>query len=313
MDGIAEQLAHSGVASSTRRAYAHGWSRFKDFCRNLTLPECPASSHSIELFAASLFESGLQHSTILVYIAAVRHHHILQDAPDPTFSPRLSQLLDGITRLRHTGADSRLPNTTALLLQMRSQLYLASPNHTDQLMLWGAFTTAFHGFLRVSEYVAASPRRFDPTCTLLSKDCTLHQHQRELNIKRSKTHQHSAQLLTLPRIDSPTCPVTAFAAYCQARHHQRQDHLPAFAYTNGLYLTRRSVSEAIKRFLPAMEDRARFASHSLRIVAATSATATGRTEEEIRLFGCWRSVAYRQYVRPSDAHIVSIRSRITDH
>lgn len=84
---------------------------------------------------------------------------------------RLQKLLTGIKRLAPTRQLERFPTTIQILHSIRTYL---QPDHTrnvDHVMLWAAYTLAFFGFIRSSEFICNAP--FDPSVHLTSSDITL--------------------------------------------------------------------------------------------------------------------------------------------
>ena len=83
-------------------------------------------------------------------------------------------LLRGIKRV--TGSRVRqqcIPVTPLMLRQLKQALRQSRYSEADKLMLWAAFTTAFFGFLRSSEFCAATKHSFILQTTLLVEDVTV--------------------------------------------------------------------------------------------------------------------------------------------
>lgn len=144
-------------------------------------------------FAASV-ASHVQHQTIKVYLAGIKHHFLINGWDDViSQSARLHLLLRGIKRKGIHRPPfpprRRLPVTVDLLQQLKSALRrrLDMPTH-DRQMIWGAFTTAFFAFLRSAEFTAPNTDRFDSSSTLLRSDVTPQgDNTYSLTIKYSKT------------------------------------------------------------------------------------------------------------------------------
>lgn len=58
LGGVPNHLAGSGVAFSTRRTYGNVVRKFQRFCQSLSVPDLPASSHSVELFCCIATREG---------------------------------------------------------------------------------------------------------------------------------------------------------------------------------------------------------------------------------------------------------------
>ena len=102
-------------------------------------------------------------------MAGIRFAHTENSLPDPFLAaPLLHLLLCGIKRTLGLTSHQSLPITMTLLWQIKEELARA-PDYlpTDKLMLWSAFTLAFYGFLRSSEFTSSSASQFNPLVHLL--------------------------------------------------------------------------------------------------------------------------------------------------
>ena len=134
---------------------------------------------------ASLLTDNLNHSSIKVYLSAVRSLHIDHGLPDPLVNClRLQRLLRGIKRVQGPVSPRRLP----LLQAIQRCLDLSARDH---LMLWAACCSGFFGFLRAGEFTVNSV--FDPTTYLymtvddLQADSLVNPSCFKVHIKCSKT------------------------------------------------------------------------------------------------------------------------------
>ena len=73
-----QKYFEQSVATSTRDTYAIGQNRFLGFCHEIQRQPLPASETTLLLFVSHLATISLSHSTIKVYLAAVRHMHMTQ-------------------------------------------------------------------------------------------------------------------------------------------------------------------------------------------------------------------------------------------
>jgi len=183
------------------------------------------------------------------------------------------------------------------MLLIHSRLNLADP---DSAMLWAAFSTAWFGFLRVSEFTTI-PSGFDPSVHLsisdLAVDCHLRSSGVLLLIKASKTDPFRQGVkLLLPRTGGALCPVASLSAYL---HHRGDSSGPLFLFADGTPLSRLHVTDRLRSILADAGVQGNFSSHSFRIGAATSANAAGLPDSLIRTLGRWSSDAYLVYVRTS--------------
>ena len=209
------RLQALGVAPTTRRTYQAGVAQFLRFCSRYHLPPIPASPLTHRYFAAYLSLS-VKHSTIKIYLAALRQLHIESGYTDPTADTLLQYTIKGIKRSQTATPRSRLPITISILRQLKQALHdSSSVSAQDKRML----CAAFYGFLRASEFCSPSIRSFAPDRTLCLEDVTLSASSAQLHIKASKnrplphrlySHSRSNTLLHLPRLSTAEISRPAF-------------------------------------------------------------------------------------------------------
>ena len=153
-------LQSQAIADSTRRSYQAGIRRYSNFSASRSWPSIPATETTIHFFAAYL-AGQVSFKTVKLYMAGIRFAHTENSLPDPFLAaPLLHLLLRGIKRTLGLTSRQRLPITMTLLRQIKEELARA-PDYL-LLMLWSAFTLAFHGFLRSSEFTSPSTSQFNP-------------------------------------------------------------------------------------------------------------------------------------------------------
>ena len=181
------------------------------------LSPLPATKLSIIHFAALLSLKALAPSTIKVYLSAVGVCHSFQDPCHR--NPLLSLVKRGATIVYTTPPPCRAPITRQILhCFIRVTHWDSHLGRQDRIMLVAVFCTAFHGFLRVSEFISPSSASFDPSRHTFLKD--LHQymytHHFKLNLKWTKTDKsRRGQVILLLARRGPTCPYTK---YLQSTH-----------------------------------------------------------------------------------------------
>ena len=113
----------------------------------------PASEGTLIYFASYLARS-VRHSTIRLYLAAVRNLHISCGHSDPLAGKLLlRKVLRGILRYQGQHRVLRQPVTPGFLLAIHVRPFLCSwLGSSDFSMVWATFTLAFFGFLRCSEF-----------------------------------------------------------------------------------------------------------------------------------------------------------------
>ena len=98
----------------------------------------------------------------------------------------------------------RLPITISILCTLKTQLRRdTSFSLLEKYLFWAAFTLAFYGFLRSSEFA---------TTELTWSDLQMHSNHYSLTIQQSKTDPfRRGHVLTLHESQTSTCPVKAMS------------------------------------------------------------------------------------------------------
>lgn len=187
---------------------------------------------------------------------------------------------------------------------LKESLRTASISSKDQIMLWAAFTTAFFGFLRASEFCSTAQGSFDPASTLMTRDITIRESQISINIKTSKVDPFRVdQEITLAPSGTSICPVRALQKHLPNCTSQ---NMPVCTFEDGGFLTRQLLSSTLQNLLSSSTEKSTFTSHSFRIGAATSAAAAGLPDWLIKTLGRWSSDCYQRYIRTPKYLICSV-------
>ena len=180
---------------------------------------------------------------------------------------------------------------------MKKELFRSNLPSRDKSAYWAAFTSAFYGFLRASEYTTPSSSQYSSTTHLTVRDVTITTSSLQLHMKISKTDKYgkSAKLI-VGLTHSLTCPVRAMQKYLAIRRRERGG--PLFTLQSGKFITRRDVSSITQQLLRSANlDWEFYSSHCYRIGAATAAAAAaGLPDHLIKTLGHWRSSAYQGYI-----------------
>ena len=262
-----------------------------------SLPFAPSNRITIRRFVSYLNKQGLSGASASVYVAGVRSYQLEEGHDDPCKNDLyLGMMLKGFTNETRPVVARRKPLTLAFLRRLRGKLFESVLNAHDLCMLWAAFTLAFYGMLRVSEYTSCHQRKFT-SVTLLRRDIELTDRQIKISLKRDKTHQRTIPPpIFISGTNSECCPVLAMKRYLTVRSGATSS--PLFIFKNGAYLTRQRVNKDLCALLGPD-----FTSHSFRIGAASTASRAGCSSEQIRVMGRWRSNVSNRYVRPDYLHL----------
>ena len=253
-------------------------------------------------------------------MAGVRQLHIRRGArmPSTDVMPRLNQVLRGIkirqTRAGGSSRQPRLPITPEALLRIKSTWEHDGINQ-DRIMLWAAFTICFFGFLRSGEISLGADSSFDPTRDLTPHDIEVDNLENpqllRLHLKHSKTDPYSeGSDIFIARTHDELCPVSAVLAWLTHREAGRSG--PLFYFQSGTPLTRSTFVIRLKEALSAAGiNPTRFAGHSFRIGAATTAAKKGLPDSAIKRLGRWKSSVYQRYIKPSPITLGTLASSIS--
>ena len=78
LSSAAHRFLTAGLATSTTATYSAGKRRYLQFCGRAKVPATPASEATIILFVSHLATTNISHSSIKIYLSAVRHMHIIR-------------------------------------------------------------------------------------------------------------------------------------------------------------------------------------------------------------------------------------------
>ena len=317
LSSAAHHFLTVGLASSTMATYSAGKRRYLQFCGRAKLPALPATETTITLFVSHLATIDISHSSIKVYLSAVRHMHVMEGLHNEfnqLLTPRLHLTLRGIKKKQAATRPPRrrLPITINILHRIRYYLSTKTPSYSNT-MLWAMCCLAFFGFLRVSEFTIPSEDSYDPTTHLSLQDIRIDNRDSprllQVSIKQSKTDPFRRGIqLYLGATDSTVCPIKAMLSYLAARGSQAG---PLFVTEQGRGITRQMFSSALNTLLTQLKlDCKSYNTHSFRIGAATSATQAMIPDSQIKMLGRWQSNAYQCYIRTPREELAKLTKKL---
>ena len=206
-DSLTHRLAFLeslAIADSTRRSYQAGIRRYSNFCASMRWQSYPATETTLSFFAAYLADQ-VSFKTIKLYLAVICFAHTENSLPDP-FQEAPPPLAWCQAHRGPRFASAALTITMTLLRQIKEELARA-PDFlpSDKLMLWWAFTLAFYGFLRSSEFTSPSTTQFNRLVHLCFIDVSFTSEGcLTLHLKSSKTdpYRQGCSLLIAPSLRS---------------------------------------------------------------------------------------------------------------
>ena len=302
-----------GLAPSTRRVYLSAQRRYVTFCQQdgRLSPDgalLPADEQSLMRFATLLANDSLHHSSIKVYLSAVRSLHIDNGLPDPLVNClQLQRLLRGIKCVQGSSPSKRLPITIDLLKVIQHSLDF---NSRDHIMFWTACCIGFFGFLWAGEFTANPP--FDPSIHLavsdVQADALVDPSCFKIHIKCSKTDPFRMGCdIYVGWGNSVICPVAAIGNFLALRGPLPG---PLFCYADGRPLTRQLLSSTVQSILRSAGYPGSYSGHSFRIGAATTVAARGIPDHLIKTLGRWSSDAYQLYIRTPVGSLTQVSSQL---
>ena len=197
---------------------------------------------------------------------------------------------------------TRLPITPVILEQLR-RVWNRDPSNPDHVMLWAVCCVGFFGFLRSGEMAAPEVGEFDPGQHLSVADITVDNIENPLSVAVQIKQYKTGVSIVLSRTELPLCPVAALLAYLVARGNSEG---PLFLLRGQPLTGPKLVQELRKALAAAGLQPEKYAGHSFRIGAATTAAACGVPVDVIKTLGRWKSQAYQLYVRIPDTQLASI-------
>ena len=297
----AARLLDASMAQHTHKAYDKGIKAFDDFrllsSHNLLWP--PPVQHIIE-FVSYLSLKGSAPNTAKSYLSGIGFKCKMLGCVDVTQNFIIKKLLVGFSKVEKR-VDARLPITPSLLSRITEVLPTVCSSMFEASLFSAAFSLAFFGFLRVGELVADSTSFCNHTLLVSNVNFVNSNMTVEVLLASSKTDQRGeGTVISLNKINSHICPVTLLKAYIDARPKQFEG--PLFIHFGGSPVTRYQFCSVLKKaFLSIGLDAKKYTSHSLRIGAASNASAKGIADDQVKEFGRWESRAFKTYIRiPTD-------------
>ena len=264
-------------------------------------------------YVSYLAKAGLQASSIKVYLAALRHTQIARTGMELEHSkmPKLKILQSGIRRtqaLLPKQSLTRLPITPAILRKIK-EAWSPRAQEEDIIMLWAASALCFFGFFRMGELTTPDDSNYCAQKHLSLGDIAIDSHcipsVLRIFLKTSKTDREFKGVhIFVGKTGDDLCPVAAVTAFLAIRGNSPG---PMFQFKDRTPLTKqRFISHIRKALQSAGIDPTKYAGHSFRIGAATTAAERGIQDSTIKILGRWKSDAYLRYIKIPKEHLAQV-------
>ena len=313
----ANQFLIQGLAPSTITTYSAGKNKYIQFCTASRISPIPSSETTLILFASYLATANMSHTTIKVYLAAIRHMHVvagLHERFSEQLTSRLQLVLRGIKKAQASTSSPRvrLPITLQLIQSIKNILS-NQPHLYRNIMLWAACCLAFFGFLRVSEFTIPSHNGYDPSLHLSLQDISIDHRDNpnvlRIHVKQSKTDPFRQGVqIYLGATNTNVCPILGILPYLALRRTQPG---PLFLTENGQGLTRQIFCTALNSVLSELQDNCNwYNSHSFHIGTATTTAKANIPDAYIKMLGRWQSDAYQRYIKTPPCELAKFSTLI---
>lgn len=299
----------------TCSSYVSGQKKFYNFCLQLSKihqsgSPCPTDEWTLCLFVTFLANT-VQHSTIKVYLSAVRSLHVEQGFPDPLVDClRLQRVLRGIVRIQSDASSLCLPVTDDIMVAIFCALDLSLPDHC---MFWAACNLAYFGFLHSAEFTVPNLASFSPAIHMGVADIAVDSDTCPsclwIRIKAYKTNPfHKGCFVHIDKGKFPLCAIHSLLAYLSLRGN---DPGPLFLFCDGWLLSHAILSSWLRDILASVGIHGKFSSRSFCIGAATVAARNGNPDHQIQALGRWTSTTYLSNIHiPADS-LVQFSKQLT--
>ena len=258
----------------------------------------PIEPSSIIAYISYLFMENRAASTINLNISAISFVHKINGWEDPTTSFMVGKLKEGCRRLKPS-CDGRRPITFQILVRLIDILPSICTSLYEATLFKAAFNLAFYGFLRVGEFTCVN-KKGDFSHVIQAGDVSLSQDKSQINVilRSSKTDQggRTAAISIGKNEKGGLCPVQVLSEFMSVRPCVGG---PFFVHLDLTPLTSYQIGYMVKKGIKVLGlPPQSFSSHSFRIGAATSASISGISDDNIKSMGRWRSDAFELYIRP---------------
>ena len=291
--------ARSASTNSKRNTAWRSWSRF---CREHKWDRQALSEQKIVFYVTWMALRNYKLSTcrqylsaVLIFFSLVGHTTSLEDLP------RVRLALDGYKRMSPKATQKRkLRITTTILRKLQPHVRQQSPK---ERVIWALMVTATQGLFRLGELTVRSA---DDTDYLTWAHYRTMEAARGIFLPDSKTDwlRRGVEIILADLPQQICAPPLLDALRGSASSAD-----PMFA-VKGKPVTRNMVLSLLKTLLRRANIQSSASGHSFRQGGAQSLFDAGLSIEDIKIFGRWKSDAFRAYIEMWLARVASCHSRM---
>lgn len=287
------ELLQNSLSASTWVSYGKHWAEWLSFVPVGLGVDNVAAHNATLAFLSDLRKNGSSLSMAKKKLCGVAFMLKILGKEDVTKAFVIRQLLKGWNKVG-VRRDLRRPVSFLLLSRLLTVLGDLCFDPYEVALFRCAFSLAFFGALRVSEFAAANTTTVAP---LSASDVVLLADGARIYVARSKTDQYGQGIwLSIASIQHEFCPVRLLRLFLYVRQHS----VSFLAHSNGSPVTRFQFTSIFKKCLLVLGlSPAEFGTHSFRIGAATVAEASGLPDDMVKKLGRWKSDCFRRYIRPN--------------
>lgn len=248
--------------------------------------------------------------SIKLYLAGVRSFQVdmgtTRSELEVFHHPTLERIIQGIRRLRgEPEVKERLPITRSILLAM---LATFDTNTQNGATFHAAFCLAFAGFLRMGEFTwtAADRQKEFGQWHMTRGAISFGDDRIYVQLPASKTDPFRQGVkLTIATAQDEAC---AFKSLRRLyTNFPTPLHAPLFDTDRGF--NRQRVTNVLRNTLSTLGYKGNYSGHSFRRGAATSASRSGLSEDDIMTLGRWKSDSYRLYIETDPDKVMNASQR----
>ena len=297
LDDISHDVIKFSYAPGSYRNLISQHTRYLDFCTSFRLTPFPVSQWQLIRFMVFLSFTFISPDAVFNYATGICIIQELSGYDRVVKGILYRSAKRGIRKKMQHMVRRAAPVTEQILLQIAEQV---DPTDTTQVVIWTAMLFAFNMMLRKSNYVPEL-KEHEPTKQLSRRDVRYFQGAMLVHVKWSKTLQCGDRVVPFPMMankKSVLCPVRWFLYMCKL--------VPAMPYHNAFSIIEKgrvvpvTYAQMLTQFRAWLNickyDEKRFALHSLRRGAATTAFEKNLSDLQIKRLGDWASDAYRTYI-----------------